>query len=143
MFGVGAQEYVAASLMRVRERKSTDPFDPNGKTDGWRHGERKTDGWRDGERKTDGGGDGENSRKSTSGSNKMFPAAYSGEFPFSASTCQGSNLSEEKAIYTGIKRVAESTSEAASAGFGLFWRLREAQGCGGGRNFIQVNSREY
>lgn len=73
----------------------------------------------------------------------MFPAAHSREFPFSASTCQESNLSEEKAIYTGLKRAAESISEAASAGFGLFWRLREAHERGGGWNFIQVNSREY
>lgn len=64
-------------------------------------------------------------RKSTLGANKMFPAAHSPEFPFSASTCQESNLSEEKAIYTGIKRAAESISEAASGGFGLFWRLPE------------------
>lgn len=45
MLGVaGAQEYVAASLMRVGKKKSTAQFAHNGKTDGGREGERRNPG---------------------------------------------------------------------------------------------------
>lgn len=65
------------------------------------------------------------SLKSTTGSNKMFPAALSWEFQFPISTCQRGNLSEGKAIYTGIKCMVESISDVVSIGLPLFWKLGE------------------
>ena len=81
----------------------------------------------DGERK-DRCGEGDRKRKnsslkSTTGSNKMFPPALSWELQFPLSTCQWGNLSEGKAIYTGIKCMAESISDVVSIGLPLLWKL--------------------
>lgn len=77
---------------------------------------------------------GNSSLKSTTGFNKMFPPTVSGELQFSLSTCQRGNLSEGKAIYTGIKCMPESVSDVASIGLQLFWKLGQRNRCGGGCN---------
>lgn len=79
-----------------------------------------------------GGGNWRNScLKCNRGSNKMFPPAFSQELKFSISTCQAGNLSEAKAIYTGIKCMAESICDVVCIESLLLWKSGQVNRHGG------------